>query len=336
MTAAPILVVTGPTASGKSALGIRLAQMLAGEIVNVDSVQVYKDFTIGAAKPSAEELAQVPHHLLSYVEPETDYDAARFIQDAETVIAALQARQRLPIVVGGTGLYVRALVGGLVETPDISNQARLQVSDWESEGTECLYRQLLQLDPRTATGLNPRDAQRIKRALLVVLSSGESLSTLQSVHQQTVHQQSVHRYPGLLLILEPDRHELYRSIDARVDRMLEEGLVDEVVALQKRYSSDARPFGAIGYRHVCEHLAGRSTYEQMVEQLKRDTRRFAKRQMTWWRHQPTRLGWQELGVETIGASLISDTISDKIAVYLRQCQVSANIGVVRVRHASSV
>jgi len=287
MTERPsIICITGPTASGKSSFAIEAALRLGGEIINADSVQVYRGADIGSAKPTPDDRKKVPHHLIDIVDPDEEFDAARFRVEAGRVIEELAARNTVPIISGGTGLYLRSLLGGLVETPEITEDARAEVSARESEGTE-LYPWLMQVDPFTAESLSPGDSSRIKRALLVHLTSGGSLRKMQEEHAH-----STISYRALVICLQPPRDELYRAIDSRTTEMLRAGLLQEVETLLSRYSPECKIFGAIGYRRAVECLNGTLAPEKLEESISRDTRRFAKRQLTWWRHQPALLGWE--------------------------------------------
>ena len=291
MTRRRIVAITGPTASGKSALGLRLAEELGGEIINADSVQVYRELDIGSAKPGHKELARVKHHLISVLDPSEQCDAGRFAELADTAIAALSA---LPIVVGGSGLYLQALLNGLVPVVRGGSEVRERIERVFSEGgTLQLHSWLSELDELTAAGINPHDVSRVRRALEVILEQGLSLRELQQSHQR-----GTPRYDALVICLLPQREKLYTAINRRVDEMVSAGLIEEVSAIVTRYGSPPTACLAIGYRQTCAYLAGEIDMATMVELIKRDTRRFAKRQLTWWRHQPERLGWTQVDVES--------------------------------------
>lgn len=294
-----IIVITGPTGGGKSRLAVSLAKRLGGEIINADSVQVYRDFDIGSCKPGREELEQVQHHLYSVIDPTAAFDAGIFRNLARDKIAELSSRGVLPFLVGGTGFYIRSLLCGLVPVGEITDRARTQLSLKEAEitgmpgdekkETYALYEWLMSIDPDTAKLLSPSDLCRIRRALLVKLSTGKSLALLQNEHGHKERE-----YHGLVIALLPERERLYDAVNRRVDQILREGLVEETRKLRNLYPLNSRPFGAIGYRHVNLYLDGQLDYPEMVELLKRDTRRFAKKQMTWWRNQPIALGWRRI------------------------------------------
>jgi tRNA dimethylallyltransferase len=264
---------------GKTALAIRLAQELGAQIVNADSLQIYRELAIGTAKPTWEERALVPHHLVDVVFPDEDFDAARYNRRGRKVLAALQARGVPPLVVGGTGLYIRALLYGIFEdgVRDESWRQQLQ-AEMASQGLPELYERLRHLDPETAARLHPHDGFRIVRALEVINATGRKMS-----EQQQQHDFGDSPYRVLKLCLERPREELYSRIDARVEAMLARGLVAEVQDLRRRYPASLKPLQSLGYRHVSGYLDGELAWAEMVEQLKRDTRRYAKRQLTWFR-----------------------------------------------------
>ena len=270
-----ILVVGGPTGSGKTDLAIRLAEAVGGEIVNADSMQIYRGMDIGTAKPSAEERARVPHHLLDIVSPDVNFTASDFRREATAAIADIDARGRKAVVVGGTGLYIRALLEGLVDSPTGDPQLRLQFAD--CSGEELLQR-LAVVDPVTAARLHPNDRVRLVRALEVYSQTGRPISDLRSEHGF-----SGSYYDSLKVAIRVERQELYRRLERRVDLMLQEGLVQEVSALMDQgFSRDMKAMRSIGYKEVASFLAGELTLDKAVELIKRDTRRYAKRQMTWF------------------------------------------------------
>ena len=327
-----VVIVTGPTASGKSALGFDLLQQFDAEIINGDSVQIYRDFTIGSCKPTEQELSAVAHHLYSAIDPTEHFDAAQFVSKADAAITEIAARGRLPVVVGGTGLYLRSLLCGLVPVEKISAETKQEVAAHlaelrEKSADETQFRTLVHqwfksLDPRMAERLHPADLQRMRRAAEVLLGTGCSLADLQDRHLN-----SEKRYRALVIVLLPERSQLYEAIDARVDTLFEQGLIAEVQALQERYSQECQPFASIGYRHVCEYLAKQYDFEEMVRLLKRDTRRFAKRQMTWWRNEPAKLGWSELRPVEWKAGDISEQIAGVIRGFLNNSQDLSKPGI---------
>ena len=272
----------GPTGVGKTALGIELAERFSGEIVNFDSVQVYRYLDLGTAKPTPEERARVPHHLIDILEPDEPFNAAAFVERADRVITEITARGHLPILVGGTGLYLRALLHGLfpVEVPE---EIRLRLRDrLIREGLASLYEELRQRDPEAARRIHPHDRVRVLRALEVCLATGRTFSELARAHAFRER-----RYQALKIGLNIPREELYRRLDERVDRMLAQGLLEEVKSLLERgFSPDLKPLQAIGYRHMIAYLTGQLSFPEAVRLMKRDTRRYAKRQLTWFRADP--------------------------------------------------
>lgn len=270
-----LLVVAGPTGSGKSALALRLAEAVGAEIVNADSMQIYRGLDIGTAKPSAEELARVPHHLVSFVSPEANFSASDFRREAAAVIEDIQRRGRKAIVVGGTGLYIRALLEGLVDSPEGDPELRRQ---FEGRSGEELLQQLGEVDPETAARLHPNDRVRIVRALEVFAQTGRPISAFRSEHGFAER-----HYESMKIAIRVEREELYRRLNLRVDQMLRDGLVAEVAGLLAAgYSRELKALRSIGYKEIAAHLAGELALDEAVELIKRDTRRYAKRQMTWF------------------------------------------------------
>jgi len=272
----------GPTGVGKTEVGIYLAEHLQGEIVNFDSVQVYRYLDIGTAKPTPEERKRAAHHLVDFLEPDEEFNAARFVSMADQVIADLWKRGKQPILVGGTGLYLKALLHGLFEVGDVSEIRERLRARLKNQGLAILYEELKRLDPETAAKLPPTDRVRITRALEVYYATGKPFSVLAREHAFAER-----RYPCLKIGLSMSREELYRRLDVRVDRMLATGLLDEVKRLlEMGFSPQLKPLRAIGYRHLIAYLKGEITFEEAVRQMKRDTRHYAKRQLTWFRADP--------------------------------------------------
>lgn len=311
-----IIVVTGPTCSGKSELALRIAESMNGEIVNADSVQVYRGLDVGSAKPPPSELLRVPHHLISIVEPDDSFDAGAFTERADDAIRSIACRGRAPVIAGGTGLYLSALLHGLVETAHAGADAVDELEQrWGLTGrsrndrARALHRALAERDPVTAGALHPHDLQRVRRALGISLVHGGSLGALQRAHGR----RDV-RYRAFVIVLLPDRAALYRRIDERVTAMMSAGLLEEVRRLLDRYPRSVKALGALGYRQLSSHLAGEQPLEAAVESIRRDTRRFAKRQLTWWRHQPAKLGWREVrpdGVDAVATDARAPSEADE-------------------------
>jgi tRNA dimethylallyltransferase len=277
-----VAVLVGPTAAGKTGVAIELARELGAEIVNADSLQVYRELDIGTAKPTEEERVLVPHHLVDVADPPEAYDASRFCHEAREVIARLGQRGIPPLVAGGTGLYLKALLSGLFAegSPDARIRGRLR-RDMAELGLPRLYERLQGLDPATALRLHPRDTYRILRALEVLEATGKPLSLLLAAHQ---FRDAPFRVLKLGLIR--PREELNRRIEERVEAMLAQGWLEEIQGLLSRYPQDLKPFQALGYRHLIAFLQGRWSWEEAIELLKRDTRRYAKRQLTWFKGDP--------------------------------------------------
>lgn len=288
-TRAPLLCLMGPTASGKSAAAMALARHLPIEIVSVDSALVYRGMDIGTAKPSDAERSAVPHHLIDLIEPTESYSAARCIADADAAIAGIRARGRVPLLVGGTMLYFKALREGLDEMPSSDLAIRAEIErEAATRGWPAMHRQLAEVDPQTAARLAPMDSQRISRALEVWRSSGRTLSSMQ---QGTALR--ANDAPSLVSIaLEPsDRAELHSRIATRFDAMLAAGLVDEVARLHGRGDLDPRmpSMRCVGYRQAWDFLEGRIDRNTMRERAIAATRQLAKRQITWLRSTPDRI-----------------------------------------------
>lgn len=298
----PLVVICGPTASGKTALALDLAQRYDAEIVSADSRQVYRGMDIGTAKASAEERARVPHHLLDVVDPDQDFTVADFTRLAREAIAGIHGRGRLPLVVGGTGLYLQALAGGLLAAPGEDEELRrkwLAREDAEGEGT--LHRLLLEVDPPLAERLHPRDRLRIVRALEVFSLTGRRLSSLQEEHAFAETPYRLFR-----IGLAPARDVLYGVIDRRVEAMMAAGLLDEVRGLLSRgYDPGLKSMQTIGYRECLRHLQGELSLAEAVALIQRDTRRYAKRQFTWFNRDET-INW----VDSLRESVRIQTLID--------------------------
>ncbi len=275
-----LVIILGPTGVGKSRTAVRLALVFGGEVVSGDSIQVYKGFDIGTDKPTIEDRRGVPHHLLDAVDPDVQFTAADFAKEALAAAEGILGRGHIPFVAGGTGLYIRALVDGLFPGPGRDNALRAGLeAEARERGLESLFRRLETVDPAYAGTIRSRDRIRIIRALEVYGATGRPIS---DHFRQTVSPTSGYKVIKIGLRLE--RVELCRRIDDRVDRMFARGLVDEVRALRERgVKPDAPPFRALGYRHVLSFLGGEISLEDAKSMTKLETRRYAKRQMTWFR-----------------------------------------------------
>jgi tRNA dimethylallyltransferase len=277
----PAVLLMGPTASGKSAVALELAARLPVEIVSVDSAQVYRGMDIGTAKPDAASRTRVRHHLLDLIDPDQAYSAARFRSDALAAIAGIRARGRIPLLVGGTMLYFKALREGLSDLPpaDAAVRARLDARA-AGEGWPALHAELAHLDPATAARLDPADSQRIQRALEVYELSGRPISALRGVRQSTAEARLVS-----LALVPQDRAELHRRIATRFDAMLAAGLVDELAGLRRRFRLDASmpSMRCVGYRQAWQFIDGDGDRDALRERGVAATRQLARRQLTWLR-----------------------------------------------------
>jgi len=276
-----LVIILGPTASGKSELAVRLAEGFSGEIVNADSMQMYRGMDIGTAKPSLDMQACIPHHLLGIIDPDQPFSAADFRREAERAIRDIHARGKKVLVVGGTGLYIKALTGGLIDSPAGNDEIREELNRVASDlGNLELYDRLARVDAVTAGKLHPNDVLRIIRALEVYEMTGRPVSELRGQHRF----RDAGGYCCLKLGIKADRAELYGRIDDRVEWMMAHGLVEEVRGLlAKGYSPQLKSMRALGYRQVCAYLAGEYSLDEAVRLIKRDSRHYAKRQMTWFR-----------------------------------------------------
>lgn len=272
------LLVMGPTASGKSALALALAERIGGEIVNADSMQGYRDFRILTARPSPEEEAQAPHHLYGHVDAAELYSTGRWLADVLAAIGQIRARNKTPVLVGGTGLYFKALTQGLADIPAAGPELRAELRQRaEDEGAPALHAELQARDPQTAARLKPNDAPRILRALEVLETTGEGITLLQSNTKPALAPDA-----WRAIALTPDREALYASINARFEKMLGAGALDEVRAFAARNLDAALPaMKAHGAPALMAYLRGEMALADAAEIARRDTRRYAKRQFTW-------------------------------------------------------
>lgn len=279
----PAVFLLGPTAAGKSALALAIARRLPCEIVSVDSGQVYRGMDVGTAKPDAATRAVVPHHLIDIRTPDKPYSAGAFRDDALAAIAAIEARGRVPLLVGGTFLYFRALERGLATLPVADPALRRTIeTQAAARGWPALHSELAQVDPAAAARIAPADRQRISRGLEVYRLTGQPLSTWQAQAASTATVAALR-----LILAPPSRQTLHAAIDERFDLMLTAGLLDEVAALMAAgYDRDLPALRAVGYRQVWSHLAGETGYAAMVETGKSASRQYAKRQLTWLRGDP--------------------------------------------------
>lgn len=287
----PLIVIAGPTATGKSALAVYLAKLFDTEVISADSMQVYKGMDIGTAKPTAEEMQGIPHHMISIVEPDRGFSVGEYVREAGPVIEGIYERGKIPIVAGGTGLYIRGLVDGLCDAPQADPEFRNYLFKEEEQfGKGHLHKRLSEVDPVSAGRIEPNDTIKIVRALEVFEKSGIPMSEMQDSHG---FRES--RYHPVMIGLTMDRGDLYKKIEERVQNMVEQGFENEVRGLLNKYGNSAPLQNGLGYKQFAGYIngmygGGMCGREEAVSLLKRDTRRYAKRQFTWFRRD-TRIKW---------------------------------------------
>ncbi len=275
-----IVVILGPTGVGKSALAVELAERFGGEVVNADSMQIYRFMDIGTAKPTPADMGPVLHHLLDVADPDEDYSAGRYRAAAAAAIYNIHRREKTAFVTGGTGLYIKALTSGLFEGPGANKRLREELLlEAQLQGPDSLHRRLASVDPVSAEKIHPNNLKRVIRALEVYTIALKPLSDFLEEHAFAERP-----YDTLKIGIKKDRKLLYEDIDARVDKMMESGLLDEVRGLLKMgYREDLKPMRALGYKEMVAVVKGGSTLDDAVTLLKKNTRNYAKRQMTWFR-----------------------------------------------------
>jgi len=281
--AKPVVVIVGPTAVGKSRIAVEVAKAFETEVLTADSRQVYRGMDVGTDKPASEERQAVPHRLIDLVDPDESFNAGLYRRQAIDEIERLCQDCRLPLVVGGTGLYVRTLLNGLCDAPPADPIVREALrQEAEDQGSDRLYARLVDVDPVIAARLHPRDESKVIRALEVYQLSGRRMSEFQQEHGFAERP-----FATLMIGLNRDRDMLYRRIEGRIDWQLAHGLIEETKRLLAQgYQRDSAAMKGLGYRQVAEHLAGEYDAAEMVRRFKRDTRHFSKRQMTWFRKEP--------------------------------------------------
>lgn len=275
-----VIVICGPTASGKTALSIELAKKINGEIISSDSMQIYKDMNIGTAKPTQEEMQGIQHYLLDFVEPNQRYSVAEYKKDAENAIEKILSKGKIPIVVGGTGLYVDSLIYG-IEYQDIKldEEYRKELEKRvEAEGLEELYNEAQKIDPQSIEKISRNDKKRILRILEIYKATGKN-----KTEQEIESRKNGVKYDYKVFAINMEREKLYERINMRVDIMIENGLIEEVENLLEKYNEFPTAMQGLGYKEVVEYLQGKISKEEMIERIKRETRRYAKRQLTWFR-----------------------------------------------------
>jgi tRNA dimethylallyltransferase len=307
----PLVVIVGPTAVGKSRIAIEVAKRLETEIVTADSRQVYRGMDVGTDKPHQETRQGIPHHLIDLVNPDDSFNAGLFRRHAVEIIEQLYQRRQLPLVVGGTGLYVRTLLQGLCEAPPADPVVRAQLrEEARAQGHDAFYARLVAVDPVTASRLHPRDTSKVIRALEVYRLSGLTMSEFQQRHGF-----SERPFSALVIGLNRDRDALYRRIEERIDWQLAHGLLEETQQLlDQGYKRDCAAMKGLGYRQVAAQLAGEYDQAEMVRRFKRDTRHFAKRQMTWFRREPE-ISWLMISESEAAAETV-DRVTLRIEQFL--------------------
>jgi len=275
-----LIVICGPTGIGKTALSLSLAREFNGCIVGADSMQIYRYMDIGTAKPDAAELSSVPHYLVNVADPDEEFDAARYAKEGRAAVAEICASGKIPFIVGGTGFYVKAILHGLFPASPVDPEIRKNIQDdLKAHDRDWLYDRLTVCDPEAASRIHPNDTYRVVRALEIYEITGSPMSKYQEQHGFMENP-----FKTLKFCLNMDRDALYERINRRVDRMIEDGLLEEVKTLLRNgYSGDLKSMQSIGYRHMVAFINGEISWEETVYTLKRDTRHFAKRQLTWFR-----------------------------------------------------
>lgn len=307
----PVIALIGPTAVGKTSLSLAIAEKFGCEIISVDSMQVYRHMDIGTAKASAEERLKIPHHLIDIVNPDQDYNVACFVDDVRQAYAKIIARDKIPLLTGGTGLYLKALFEGLSDLRDVDGTVRLELRQrLESEGHQKLFESLMECDPETARRIHPNDTHRLLRALEIYQATGVPWSAQKGMLAKKPLLAS-----GCKIGLTSGREVLYKRINERVAQMIQKGLLEEVQnLLQMGYDQNLKSMQSIGYRHMIQFLNGTWSWEEAIGLLARDTRRYAKRQFTWF-HRDTAIKWFEPDNE--------DEICKAIGLYLDTIQATA-------------
>ncbi len=286
-----IVIITGPTASGKTALGIEVAEKYGGEVISADSMQIYKKMDIGTAKPTADEIKNIPHHMIDIINPDENFSVSKYVERASEIADDILQRGKLPIIVGGTGLYIDSLTAGRDFAPAPSDEnLRLKLeAEYDEKGGEFFLEKLSKFDPKRAEKLAPADKRRIVRAIEVYTLSGKTIT------EHDEYTKSIPpRYDSAMIVLSyKDRADLYARIDKRVDIMVEMGLIDEVKSLlSEGISENCTAMQAIGYKEIVSAINGDCTMDEAIDRIKRESRRYAKRQLTWFRRHKEAL-WLE-------------------------------------------
>lgn len=284
-----VIVIVGPTCSGKTYLSLRLAEILKSEIISADSRQIYKYLNIGTAKPSSDQVKKIKHHFIDELKPDDDFNASKFAERTKIILEELIRQNKIPVVVGGSGLYIKALIDGISESADTDNELRAEFLELRKKfGNNYLYEELKKVDDVSAAKMLPQNWKRVIRALEVLKLSGKPI--WQHHDNQTRSKKFNYRQIGLLW----DRKILYQNIEERVDQMIGSGLVDEVESILKSgYSKDLNSLNTVGYKEIIQYLDDEISLDRAVELIKRNTRRYAKRQMTWF-NADKRINWSNI------------------------------------------
>lgn len=275
-----VIVICGPTASGKTALSIELAKKINGEIISADSMQIYKDMNIGTAKPDEEEKQGIKHYLMDYISPEQRYSVAQFKNDATKAIEEIISKGKMPIIVGGTGLYIDSLIYGIeYKEIEIDEEYRKKLEKIvQEQGLEALYEKANEIDREAIKKISPNDKKRIMRVLEIYNATGKT-----KTEQDKESRKNGVQYDYKVFTINMDREKLYERINKRVDIMIEKGLIQEVENLGKKYNKFPTAMQGLGYKEVVDYIEGKYTKEKMIEKIKMESRRYAKRQLTWFR-----------------------------------------------------
>ena len=275
-----VIIICGPTASGKTALSIKLAKKIDGEIISADSMQINKDMNIGTAKPDEEEKQGIKHYLMDYVSPEQRYSVAQFKIDAINAIEKIIAKGKTPIIVGGTGLYIDSLIYGIEYNKiEIDEEYRKELEKIiEEQGLKILYEKANEIDSEAMKKISVNDKKRIMRVLEIYKATGKT-----KTQQEEESKKNGVQYNYIVFTLNMDREKLYAKINRRVDIMIEKGLIEEVKELEKKYKKFPTAMQGLGYKEVIDYIEGKYTKEEMIEKIKMESRRYAKRQLTWFR-----------------------------------------------------
>ena len=275
-----VIVIGGPTASGKSGLAVELAKKINGEIISADSMQIYKDMDIGTAKVTEKEKQGIPHYMIDIASPEERYSVSTYKKEAENKVEEILKKGKIPIIVGGTGLYIESLIYGIeFQEEEIDEEYRQRLNEFaEKEGLEKLYNEAQKIDSQAMDKISPNDKKRIIRVLEIYHKTGKT-----KTEQEIESRKHEVKYNYKLFAITMEQSELYKKIEKRIDKMLEEGLIEEVESIKKKYNKFPTAMQGLGYKEVVEYLENKITKEEMIEKLKKETRHYAKRQLTWFR-----------------------------------------------------